>query len=205
MVPDTSSTTSISLSRPPLYPSQSPSLFFPLSFDFVINPNFTSLFRLVFATGYPKRFKSRREKISELLFSCRVNRCIRCDHLELTIPGDDEEGEANLGCGVAGDDGVTRPISVLLESLRKLQLMSLNLDILKKLKAFDADARSEKLQDLNKKNSKLLMQTQSSSLLRGNFKRATNNMRTIQAGTLMNNYAHIFDAKPLIGLPQQDL
>ncbi|CAH8277244.1 unnamed protein product [Arabidopsis lyrata] len=58
--------------------------------------------------SYPKRFKSRREKISELLFSCRVNRCIRCDHLELTIPGDDEEGEANLGCGVAGDDGVTR-------------------------------------------------------------------------------------------------
>ncbi|KAG7556913.1 Integrase catalytic core [Arabidopsis suecica] len=57
---------------------------------------------------YPKRFKSRREKISELLFYCRVNRCIRCDHLELTIPGDDEEGEANLGCGVAGDDGVTR-------------------------------------------------------------------------------------------------
>ncbi|KAG7592323.1 hypothetical protein ISN45_Aa01g012200 [Arabidopsis thaliana x Arabidopsis arenosa] len=104
----TSSTTSISLSRPPLYPSQSPSPFFPLSFDFVINPNFTSLFRLVFATGYPKRFKSRREKISELLFYCRVNRCIRCDHLELTIPGDDEEGEANLGCGVAGDDGVTR-------------------------------------------------------------------------------------------------
>ncbi|EFH61961.1 hypothetical protein ARALYDRAFT_342703 [Arabidopsis lyrata subsp. lyrata] len=83
------------------------------------------------------------------------------------------------------------PISVLLESLRKLQLMSLNLDILKVLRFFFQsteigkavnDARSEKLQDLNKKNSKLLMQTQSSSLLRGNFKRATNNMRTVDSG-----------------------
>ncbi|EFH44768.1 predicted protein [Arabidopsis lyrata subsp. lyrata] len=113
------------------------------------------------AGGYPKRFKSRREKISELLFSCRVNRCIRCDHLELTIPGDDEEGEANLGCGVAGDDGVTRPISVLLESLRKLQLMSLNLDILKVLRFFFQSTEIGKaVNGVGSRNSKLLMQTQ---------------------------------------------
>ncbi|XP_010423498.1 PREDICTED: probable mediator of RNA polymerase II transcription subunit 26b [Camelina sativa] len=56
---------------------------------------------MVAATDYPNKFKSRRDKIAELLFSCRVSRCLGCDHLELSVPGDDE---ANLG-GAAGGNG----------------------------------------------------------------------------------------------------
>lgn len=60
---------------------------------------------MVAATDCPNKFKSRRDKIAELLFSCRVSRCIGCDHLELTVPGDDE---ANRGRGTTGngDGGV---------------------------------------------------------------------------------------------------
>ncbi|CAL9220329.1 unnamed protein product [Arabidopsis halleri] len=118
---------------------------------------------MVAAADWPEEFKSRRDRIAELLFSCRVSRCIGCDHLELSIAGDEE---ANHGCrtvetvggggdrddsGVATDDGeeasvivdeVMRiryillnkedePDSVLLESLRKLESMSMNVDILK--------------------------------------------------------------------------
>ncbi|CAH8278356.1 unnamed protein product [Arabidopsis lyrata] len=90
---------------------------------------------MVAATDCPNKFKSRGDKIAELLFSCRVSRCIGCDHLELSIHGDDE---ANRGRGTTGDGGGGtavdedyEPNSVLLDSLRHLKLMSLNVDILK--------------------------------------------------------------------------
>ncbi|CAE6086891.1 unnamed protein product [Arabidopsis arenosa] len=57
---------------------------------------------MVAATDCPNKFKSRRDQIAELLFSCRVSRCIGCDHLELSVPGDDE---ANRGRGTTGDGG----------------------------------------------------------------------------------------------------
>ncbi|CAE6076694.1 unnamed protein product [Arabidopsis arenosa] len=57
---------------------------------------------MVAATDCPNKFKSRGDKITELLFSCRVSRCIGCDHLELSVPGDDE---ANRGRGTTGDGG----------------------------------------------------------------------------------------------------
>ncbi|KAG7570589.1 hypothetical protein ISN45_Aa04g031720 [Arabidopsis thaliana x Arabidopsis arenosa] len=131
---------------------------------------------MVAATDCPNKFKSRGDKIAELLFSCRVSRCIGCDHLELSVPGDDE---ANRGRGTTGDGGSGTtvdedyevggskeskanssrgdnnhidetnlnsnqiPNSVLLDSLRHLKLMSLNVDILKKLKGLSADAKFE--------------------------------------------------------------
>ncbi|KAG2310172.1 hypothetical protein Bca4012_024675 [Brassica carinata] len=133
---------------------------------------------MVAAADSPIKFKSRRDKIAELLFSCRVTRCTGCDQLELSVPGGD--GEAHHGEDTAVDGGskenssrgdnnnqivsnysyeaealsdaieefsmvskeVVRikdillnkddqPHSVILESLRKLKLMSLNVDILK--------------------------------------------------------------------------
>ncbi|KAF3502010.1 hypothetical protein F2Q69_00045554 [Brassica cretica] len=147
---------------------------------------------MVAAADCPNRFKSRRDKIAELLFSCRVNRCTGCDHLELSVPGGDGEEEANIDDAAVdggeeaggskeskanssrGDNGnhinqvvgnysyddeaealsdaieefsmVSKEVcrikeillnkdheshSVILESLRKLKLMSLNVDILK--------------------------------------------------------------------------
>ncbi|CAH8382160.1 unnamed protein product [Eruca vesicaria subsp. sativa] len=153
---------------------------------------------MVAAADCPNKFKSRRDKIAELLFSCKVSRCNGCDHLELSVPGggdgDEEgndvgdtavnEGEAggskeskanssrgdnnhiidetlNLvnGSNYSYDDEaealsdaieefsvMSKEVcrikeillnkddeahSVILESLRKLKLMSLNVDILK--------------------------------------------------------------------------
>lgn len=147
---------------------------------------------MVAATDCPNKFKSRRDKIAELLFSCRVNRCVGCDHLELSVPGDDEANRGTTGNGgggtavdedyeVAGGSKESKanssrgdnnqivsnytfdeaealsdeieefsvvskevarikeillnkedePNSVLLDSLRHLKLMSLNVDILK--------------------------------------------------------------------------
>ncbi|KAJ0234802.1 hypothetical protein HA466_0269420 [Hirschfeldia incana] len=133
---------------------------------------------IVAAADSPNQFKSRRDKIAELLFSCRVARCNGCDHVELSVPGGDDEavdgGEVGGGSkenSSRGDNNnqivgnysyeeeaealsdaieefslvskeVVRikdillnrddePHSVILESLRKLKLMSLNVDILK--------------------------------------------------------------------------
>ena len=76
---------------------------------------------MVAATDCPNKFKSRRDRIAELLFSCRVTRCNGCHHhRELSLPGDDEavdgskeskvnssRGDNNqiiVGCYVCDDD-----------------------------------------------------------------------------------------------------
>ncbi|ESQ40427.1 hypothetical protein EUTSA_v10013510mg [Eutrema salsugineum] len=63
---------------------------------------------MVAAADCPNKFKSRRDKIAELLFSCRVSRCTGCDHLELSVPGDDEanRGRGTTGTGDGGDTAV---------------------------------------------------------------------------------------------------
>ncbi|KAG2334757.1 hypothetical protein Bca52824_005937 [Brassica carinata] len=131
---------------------------------------------MVAATDCPIKFKSRRDKIAELLFSCRVTRCTGCHHhhSELSLPGDDEavdgskESKANssrgenshinqiVGCYSYDDEAealsdaieefsmVSKEVvrikeifldkedeSVIVESLRKLKLMSLDVDVLK--------------------------------------------------------------------------
>ncbi|CAN7004763.1 hypothetical protein IGI04_008941 [Brassica rapa subsp. trilocularis] len=133
---------------------------------------------MVAATDCPNKFKSRRDRIAELLFSCRVTRCTGCHHhSELSLPGEEEavdgskeskvnssRGDNNqiiVGCYVCDDDDdeaealsdaieefsvvskeVVRikeiflnkddePHSVIVEALRKLKLMSLDVDVLK--------------------------------------------------------------------------
>lgn len=54
---------------------------------------------MVAASDCPKEFRLKRERIAELLFSCRLTRCLGCDRVELTESRvDDDEGEED------GDD-----------------------------------------------------------------------------------------------------
>ncbi|CAN6846884.1 unnamed protein product [Brassica oleracea] len=125
---------------------------------------------MVAAADSPIKFKTKRDKIAELLFSCRVARCNGCDHLELSIPGEDtavdevgggskesnnqivrnnysyeDEAEA-LSDAIEEFSIVSKEVvrikevlinkdhethQVIIESLRKLKLMSLDVDILK--------------------------------------------------------------------------
>nr|XP_027071208.1 probable mediator of RNA polymerase II transcription subunit 26b [Coffea arabica] len=41
----------------------------------------------------PKEFKLRRDRIAELLFTCKVTKCFGCDKLELAVPNDGCDGE----------------------------------------------------------------------------------------------------------------
>lgn len=41
---------------------------------------------MVASSDYPKEFRFRRDRIAELLFSCRLTRCSACDRLELVTP-----------------------------------------------------------------------------------------------------------------------
>ncbi|CAN8259805.1 unnamed protein product [Cochlearia groenlandica] len=63
---------------------------------------------MVAAADFPSEFKSRRDGIAELLFSCGVSRCIGCDHLELSIAADKEGNRGGGGdmydSGVATED-----------------------------------------------------------------------------------------------------
>ncbi|KAJ0235211.1 mediator of RNA polymerase II transcription subunit 26b [Hirschfeldia incana] len=129
---------------------------------------------MVAAADCPNKFKSRRDKIAELLFSTRC--CTGCHHhhhRELSLPGEEDEAvdgggskesKANSSRGdnnqivsnnyeaEALSDAIEEfsmvskevvrikeillnkddePHSVILESLRKLKLMSLDVDVLK--------------------------------------------------------------------------
>lgn len=49
---------------------------------------------MVAATDCPKEFKLRRDKIAEMLFTCKVTRCFGCDKVELAVPlANDDEGK----------------------------------------------------------------------------------------------------------------
>ncbi|XP_010464771.1 PREDICTED: probable mediator of RNA polymerase II transcription subunit 26a [Camelina sativa] len=123
---------------------------------------------MVAASDYPNEFKSKRDSIAELLFSYRLSRR-RHHHLEVSIPGDQEEFEHCPMTTVVDkvedvrklnkknqiieedddddDDTVIvdeviriknillnkedEPDSVLLECLRKLESMTMNVDMLK--------------------------------------------------------------------------
>ncbi|KAF8081925.1 hypothetical protein N665_0856s0014 [Sinapis alba] len=120
---------------------------------------------MVAAADSPTKFKSRRDKIAELLFSSRVTRCTGCGEEEANRGGDREVGGGDnnnnnqivsnysyedeaeaLSDAIEEFSMVSKevvrikeiflnkddqPHSVILESLRKLKLMSLNVDILK--------------------------------------------------------------------------
>ncbi|CAG7891226.1 unnamed protein product [Brassica rapa] len=125
---------------------------------------------MVAAADSPIKFKTKRDKIAELLFSCRVARCNGCDHLELSVPGEDtavgggggskESNNQIVGNNYSYEDDEAEALSdaieefsivseevvrikevlinkdhetheVIIESLRKLKLMSLDVDILK--------------------------------------------------------------------------
>lgn len=42
----------------------------------------------VAAADCPKEFKSSRDRIAELLFSCKATKCSGCDNVELAVPND---------------------------------------------------------------------------------------------------------------------
>ena len=61
---------------------------------------------MVAASDCPKEFRLKRERIAELLFSCRLIRCLGCDRVELAVSAvddddDDDEGE-NGGFKIKG-------------------------------------------------------------------------------------------------------
>ncbi|KAI4348580.1 hypothetical protein L6164_009289 [Bauhinia variegata] len=46
---------------------------------------------MVAAADCPKEFRLRRDRIAEMLFSCRLNRCLGCERIDLAVPADEEE------------------------------------------------------------------------------------------------------------------
>lgn len=61
---------------------------------------------VVAAVDCPKEFRSRRDRIAEKLFTCRLSRCFGCNNVELMIPDDGEElGEEEGGGSVKREVG----------------------------------------------------------------------------------------------------
>ncbi|KAJ7976568.1 Transcription elongation factor [Quillaja saponaria] len=59
---------------------------------------------MVAASDCPKEFRLRRDRIAEMLFSCRLNRCLGCNRVELAVPADGEDGGCKSGCDRDGGE-----------------------------------------------------------------------------------------------------
>ncbi|KAL6140494.1 hypothetical protein ACLB2K_058793 [Fragaria x ananassa] len=62
----------------------------------------------VAAVDCPKEFRLRRDRVAELLFSCRMSRCSGCEKVELVVPCDHGEGDE----GVDGGGGASKESKV---------------------------------------------------------------------------------------------
>ncbi|KAL0928885.1 hypothetical protein M5K25_000815 [Dendrobium thyrsiflorum] len=61
---------------------------------------------VVAAVDCPKEFRSRRDRIAEKLFTCKLSRCVGCNNVELQIPDDGEDlGEEEGGGSVKREVG----------------------------------------------------------------------------------------------------
>ncbi|KAL4299841.1 hypothetical protein AHAS_Ahas17G0141200 [Arachis hypogaea] len=58
---------------------------------------------MVAASDCPKKFRLRRNRIVEILFSCKQIRCVGCDRVDLSVLGDSVDGGGAHGGGE--DDG----------------------------------------------------------------------------------------------------
>ncbi|KAI7999045.1 putative mediator of RNA polymerase II transcription subunit 26b [Camellia lanceoleosa] len=53
---------------------------------------------MVAASDCPQEFRLRRDRIAEILFSCKLSRCVGCDRVDLAVSRDyDEEGGCKTG------------------------------------------------------------------------------------------------------------
>ncbi|GFP85004.1 probable mediator of RNA polymerase ii transcription subunit 26b [Phtheirospermum japonicum] len=65
---------------------------------------------MVAASDCPFDFKSKRDRIAEVLFACKITKCFGCDRLELSVPPNDdgdnglEKSEDKYKSGVEADD-----------------------------------------------------------------------------------------------------
>ncbi|KAL6134912.1 hypothetical protein ACLB2K_067140 [Fragaria x ananassa] len=66
---------------------------------------------MVAAVDCPKEFRLRRDRVAELLFSCRMNRCSGCEKVELVVPCDHGEGDGGVDGG-GGDGGASKESKV---------------------------------------------------------------------------------------------
>ncbi|XP_057486966.1 probable mediator of RNA polymerase II transcription subunit 26b [Actinidia eriantha] len=59
---------------------------------------------LVAASDCPQEFRLRRDRIAETLFSCKLAKCLRCDSVVLSVPGDGggDEDDDEEGCKIDG-------------------------------------------------------------------------------------------------------
>ncbi|KAA8517347.1 hypothetical protein F0562_017647 [Nyssa sinensis] len=52
---------------------------------------------IVAASDCPTEFRLRRDRIAEILFSCKLTRCFGCNHIELAVPGGDQDEGCKSG------------------------------------------------------------------------------------------------------------
>ncbi|XP_019162678.1 PREDICTED: probable mediator of RNA polymerase II transcription subunit 26b isoform X3 [Ipomoea nil] len=65
---------------------------------------------MVAAMDCPKEFKLRRDRIAEMLFTCKATRCSGCNNVELALPNEDEVKEKRKNTGFAREfeNGVSK-------------------------------------------------------------------------------------------------
>ncbi|CAI9779549.1 unnamed protein product [Fraxinus pennsylvanica] len=88
---------------------------------------------MVAASDCPNDFKLKRDRIAEMLFTCKVTKCFGCDKIELSVPNDDDDVEkidekckSGIEAGGSKDTKESKVNSSRNDDNREMMEMNLN-------------------------------------------------------------------------------
>lgn len=109
---------------------------------------------LIAASDYPYDFKQNRDRIAEMLFTCKVTKCFGCDRVELSVPNADglenTEEKINSGIDFAGskDSKESKANSSSRDDEDDLrEFMGMNVNLLGNYSYGDAEALTDEIEE----------------------------------------------------------
>nr|GMC88603.1 probable mediator of RNA polymerase II transcription subunit 26B [Ipomoea batatas] len=101
---------------------------------------------MVAAMDCPKEFKLRRDRIAEMLFTCKATRCSGCNNVELALPNEDDEVKETRKFGREFENGASKE-SKTSESLDDRAEMEMNVKQVSNYSYGDAEALTDEIEE----------------------------------------------------------
>lgn len=108
---------------------------------------------LIAASDYPYDFKLNRDRVAEMLFTCKVTKCFGCDRVELSVPNavglvnTEEKINSEIDCGGSKDSKESKANSCSRDNEDDLrEVMGMNANLVSNY-SYDAEALTDEIEE----------------------------------------------------------
>lgn len=108
---------------------------------------------LIAASDYPYDFKLNRDRVAEMLFTCKVTKCFGCDRVELSVPNagglvnTEEKINSEVYCGGSKDSKESKANSCSRDNEDDLrEVMGMNANLVSNY-SYDAEALTDEIDE----------------------------------------------------------